>query len=127
MKYRKSKQRQKIYEFLSAKKHHPTANDIYDHIKKDFPSLSLGNVYRNLNILVETGMVKKIEAGSTFDRFEAVKTPHYHFVCKSCGEVIDIDMQIQSQLDDYVRNETGFNITGHRIDFYGICGKCGGK
>ena len=74
--YRKSKQRQKILGLLKATKSHPTASWIYEKLKHEFPSLSLGNVYRNLSILVEQGCIQELKFGSTFDRYDGNVNPH---------------------------------------------------
>src|SRR4030042_6815239 len=97
-KIRHSKQRDRILEILKGTKTHPTANWIYNELKDEFPDLSMGTVYRNLNILNEQGLVKKIDFGSTFDRFEAQLHPHYHFICENCNEIIDLDVPVDDQL-----------------------------
>ncbi len=92
-KYRKSKQRQKILGILKSTKSHPPASWIYDKLKPEFPSLGLGNVYRNLSILVERGCLQELKFGSTFDRYDGKVNPHYHFICESCGAIKDIEME----------------------------------
>lgn len=105
-------------------KDHPTADTLYHRLKTEFPSLSLGTVYRNLNVLVDQGLVKKIDFGSTFDRFEAKTTPHYHFICERCGSVNDVDLPVEESLNERVSRETPFTALRHRIEFYGICDEC---
>lgn len=124
MNYRKSKQRDEILRVLKSSDIHPTANWIYDQLKGKNPSLSLGTVYRNLGILVEQGLVDKLDFGSTFDRYEAAKKDHYHFVCEICGNVIDLDMPIKTELNTEVEDLVGFQTRNHRIEFFGICKKC---
>jgi Fur family transcriptional regulator, peroxide stress response regulator len=121
---RHSKQRDRILEILKSTKTHPTATLIYNELKDEFPVLSFGTVYRNLNILIEQGLVKKIDFGSTFDRFEARVDPHYHFVCENCNAVIDLDVSIDNTLNDRVADKTGLIPTRHRIEFFGICNNC---
>lgn len=127
MKYRKSKQRNKILEILANTKSHPTADWIYDQLKKGFPKLSIGNVYRNLNILVEQGKIRRIDFGSTFDRFDAVRTPHYHFICEQCGAVIDLELPYDGHLNQKVMESSGHRVHDHKIQFYGICDRCKNK
>jgi Fur family transcriptional regulator, peroxide stress response regulator len=122
--YRRSKQRQRILELLKSTGSHPTANWVYDQLRKEYPSLSMGNVYRNLNILVEQGLVKSLDFGSTFDRFDANATPHYHLICENCGSIIDLEMPIENELNDKVNKATDFSISYHNIQFYGLCSKC---
>jgi Fur family transcriptional regulator, peroxide stress response regulator len=80
--YRSNRQRERLLAILRSTESHPTAAWLYDRLKEEFPSLSLGTVYRNLAILIEQRLAKKIDEGSTFDRFEAKTTLHYHLICK---------------------------------------------
>ena len=123
-KYKRSKQRERIYAVLKSTGVHPTASWIYDHLKGEFPDLSMGTVYRNLNILVEQGLIRKIDFGSTFDRYDANTGPHYHFVCERCGSITDLPMPIDNALNERVERNTGFKARRHRIEFYGLCETC---
>lgn len=125
-KLRKSKQRDRILEVLRHTRSHPTANWVYDQLKGEFPSLSLGNVYRNLNILVDQGLVERLDFGSTFDRYEAKIDPHVHFVCESCGAIYDIDIPetLDEQLLQHVREHTDFEVTRQRMEVFGLCSEC---
>ncbi len=122
--FRKSKQRNRILELLSSTGTHPTADWIYDKLKKEFPRLSLGTVYRNLSTLVEQGLVKKIHFGSTFDRFEANTQPHYHLICESCGKILDFEMPIYDDLNTQAKRLTNFIIHHHKLEFFGMCEDC---
>ncbi len=124
MEYRKSKLRDEILGILKNTGSHPTANWIYDQLKANYPSLSPGTVYRNLGILVELGLVDKLDFGSTFDRFEAKKGDHYHFICEKCGAVIDLEIPIKSNLNAEVEAIAGFKTNKHRIEFFGVCDSC---
>ena len=124
VKYRRSRQRNRILEILDRGDFHPTANEIYDLLREDFSSLSLGNVYRNLNILVEQKKIQRIDAGSTFDRFETVKNPHHHFICQRCGRVTDLELPMDESLNTRVAEETGCVVHGHRTEFIGTCSNC---
>ena len=123
-KYRKSKQRQKILGLLKATKSHPTASWIYEKLKREFPSLSLGNVYRNLSILVEQGCIQELKFGSTFDRYDGNVNPHYHFICESCGAIKDIEIEPNSGLNRKVEEATNYQVNNHRLEFYGQCDEC---
>lgn len=84
----------------------------------------MGTVYRNLNILIDQGLVKKLDFGSTFDRFEANVTPHYHFVCKACGDIIDLELPIDDSLNDRIRKVTPYKVFSHKIEYFGLCDRC---
>ena len=116
-----------MLEILRSTGKHPTAGWLYQELKKEFNDLSMGTVYRNLNILIEQGHVRKIEFGSTFDRFEANTAPHYHFICENCDAIIDLDVPVDTNLHKKIFQETGYQPVRHRTDFFGVCPKCGEK
>jgi len=122
--YRKSKQREYILEYLKSTDSHPTAQMIYDGIRAKFPRLSLGTVYRNLNILVEQGKINRLQYGSTFDRYDADIYEHYHFICEQCGKVYDMLLEPKDDLEKLAEGKSGHKVNGHKIDFFGICEKC---
>jgi len=122
--HRSSRQRQRILELLRTTTCHPTAMWVYDQLRAEFPKLSLGNVYRNLNILVAKGLVQELKMGSTFDRFDGNVQPHYHFVCTDCGEITDLKLTHKGNLNEQVRRQTQARVDYHRLDFYGSCARC---
>lgn len=123
MKY--SRQRELILETLRSSEIHPTAEQLYVQTKKQMPSISLGTVYRNLNLLVELGMVRKVEsAGSTSIRYDGRNDEHCHLVCSSCGKIMDIDVNMFTALDDKLKSETGFTVAEHGIILKGTCSAC---
>lgn len=119
-----SRQREAIKDFLMTRKDHPTADTVYMNVKKEFPNISLGTVYRNLTLLSELGEIAKIRVGDGTDHFDANVEPHYHFVCTECGSVIDLDMENLSGLQELAAANFDGEIQGHVAYFYGICGKC---
>lgn len=122
--YKRSRQREQIYKLLQNTDKHPTANWIYDKLKPKFPNLSMGTVYRNINILLDQELIQKIEAGSSFDRYDANTESHYHFLCRKCEAVDDIPVEIFETLNKEVTQSTGYKVENHRLDFYGICPEC---
>ncbi len=122
--FRQSKHRERILELLRSTNTHPTADWVYEKIKKEFTQLSLGTVYRNLSILIDMGLVKKIHYGSTFDRFEAKTEPHYHLICESCGKISDFQMPVYDELNSKASQLTGFTIHSHKLEFFGMCEDC---
>ena len=121
---RRSRQRDRILEVLRQTRSHPTAKWLFDRVRKQFPSLSLGTVYRNLGILAKQGLVSRLDFGSGFDRFEATTLPHHHFVCESCGQVTDLDLPVDHSLTQKLQKATGYAATRHEIRLYGLCEKC---
>ncbi len=124
MNHRKSRQRQRILEILNETRSHPTADWVYKKLKEEIPKLSLGTVYRNLNVLAEQGHIEKLPFGSTFDRFQAKIKPHYHLVCSRCGLVEDFHMPQYTEINKKAEKLSSFKNLHHRIDFFGLCKKC---
>lgn len=122
-----SKQRDAIIEFLHGRTDHPTAEFIYTNIKKDYPKISLGTVYRNLSLLEELGQIQKVSCGDGTDHFDADTTPHNHFICRKCNCVMDIKMENIDFINTLA--STSFNglIEGNKTFFYGLCPDCAGK
>jgi len=123
-KYKRSRQRDRILDLLRSTDIHPDAGWIYDQLKQEFKDLSMGTVYRNLNILLEQGLVMKLGFGSTFDRFDGNVMPHYHFYCESCKSMLDIPLKFEETLNRKLDETTDFKTRGHRLEFYGLCGRC---
>lgn len=117
-------QRQIILEELSKVKTHPTANEIYDMVRRRLPRIGLGTVYRNLELMAENGLILKLEVGGTQKRFDATTDLHYHIRCLHCGRVDDIDIKTVPQLDQAAADATDWYVLGHHIEFVGICNSC---
>lgn len=91
-----SRQREAIKHYLASTKEHPTADTVYLHVKEDFPNISLGTVYRNLNLLTDIGEAIKIPTPDGGDRFDGNVIPHNHFLCTSCGRLLDLELDMKS-------------------------------
>ncbi|MBM9513747.1 Fur family transcriptional regulator [Desulfogranum marinum] len=117
-------QRQVILEELTKVKTHPTANELYDMVRKRLPRIGLGTVYRNLELMAENGMILKIEVGGSQKRFDATTDTHYHIRCSQCGRVDDIDMPVITDLVKEASSTSSYQIIGHHIEFTGICSEC---
>jgi Fur family peroxide stress response transcriptional regulator len=121
---RRSRQRERLLELLEGTDTHPTAEWLHRRLKKEFPSLSMGTVYRNLGILVRQGKAARLELGNSSDRFEANTSSHCHFVCERCGSVADLALELDESLPRRVERETGLEVRSHRAQFYGLCARC---
>ncbi|MDX9834527.1 MAG: transcriptional repressor [Desulfobulbus sp.] len=117
-------QRQIILEELAKVKSHPTASELYDMVRKRLPRIGLGTVYRNLELMADSGMILKIEVGGTQKRFDATTNDHYHIRCSVCGRVDDIDVPVIKDLASQAATATPYQILGHHIEFAGICTSC---
>lgn len=121
---RYSKQREAIRTYLLSTKSHPTAEAVYYNIKNEYPKISLGTVYRNLNLLVEQGQALRLDCGDGVDHFDGDTRPHYHFSCQKCGCVMDLEMDPIDHIDQIAGAGFEGEIQGHQVLFYGLCPKC---
>lgn len=121
---RYSKQRECILKVLSGTDTHPTANYVFEKVRREIPNISLGTIYRNLSKLTEEGLIIKLVSDDTCERYDARVTPHYHIVCRSCGAVGDIFIDYDASLDKRADGLYKGDVHGHDIMFYGICDKC---
>ena len=122
---KKSKQRDAILAFLMTRKDHPTADIIYENVKMVIPNISLGTVYRNLALLSERGEILKLSYEGSSDRYDATTTPHYHFCCRNCKSVSDLDIPADFHaLTELAANRFSGKIEGHCTYFYGLCPEC---
>jgi Fur family transcriptional regulator, ferric uptake regulator len=122
--HRNTLQRQVILEELQKLTSHPTAVALYEVVRRRLPRISLGTVYRNLELLAETGVIRKLEAGAAQARFDVNLAPHHHIRCELCGKLADVDAaQVDlSALDSHEMG--GYEVHGHRVEFFGICPEC---
>jgi len=119
-------QRLAIYQMLAGDDSHPGAEDIYKHIKPDLPSLSLGTVYRTLELFEEHGLVSRVHAFSDQARFDANLDPHHHMVCIRCRRVIDFQDARLQELPLDAKALDGFEVMTQRLHLIGLCRECRG-
>lgn len=119
-----SRQRESIKNYLMNTYSHPTADMVYAHVRDEFPNISLGTVYRNLNLLSDIGEAVKISTPDGGDRFDGRTEPHYHFCCTECGQVMDLDMENIDHINETAAKNFDGIIDTHTTVFYGKCGNC---
>ncbi|WP_059003746.1 Fur family transcriptional regulator [Bittarella massiliensis (ex Durand et al. 2017)] len=122
MKY--SRQRELVLAEVKSSREHPTADMVYAALKADNPSLSLGTVYRNLNLLAQMGQIHKIGMPGGSDRFDGRTDEHYHMLCQKCGRVYDVQLDTLSELDGQIQSQTGFLVHSHDLIVRGVCRAC---
>lgn len=121
-------QRRVILEEVKKTRLHLTADELYARVRKTLPRVSIGTVYRNLEILTAQGLIHKIEQGHAQRRFDGVIEEHYHLTCTRCGKVEDAPIEPSDNVLDALESALGLltkhGIFGHKLEFYGLCAKC---
>lgn len=124
---KRSRQREAIKAFLMTRKDHPTAEVVYEHVSRDFPNISLGTVYRNLTFLCETGQAMKVPCNDGSVHFDGNVCHHYHFQCRTCGAVLDLNFdsrQLEKDFNNAAQTNFDGEIDGNVSFFYGTCADC---
>ncbi len=121
---RVTRQRRVLLDELCKVTSHPTADDLYQMVRQKLPRISLGTVYRNLELMAEQGMIQKLEIGGTQKRFDGNADLHYHVRCLNCGRVDDLDLPPDCRVEQEAAQRTSFKILRHRLEFSGLCPDC---
>jgi Fur family ferric uptake transcriptional regulator len=116
-----------ILEELQKLKSHPSATALFEIVRERLPSISLGTVYRNLDLLARTGLIQKLNTGQNEARFDGITDHHYHVCCAQCGRVDDLLDAPVDIVDSGIGELQGFDILGHQLQFIGICPECKGE
>ncbi|MCU0559679.1 MAG: transcriptional repressor [Desulfobacterales bacterium] len=121
---RRTRQRAVILEELRRVDSHPSADELYLMVRRRLPRISLGTIYRNLDILTEAGEIRRIDSGSTLKRFDGTTAPHHHIRCVRCDRIADAHIEVKIDIDERIQRLTGFRILGHHVEFLGLCPRC---
>lgn len=119
-----TRQRQIILEVLRGTGVHPTADVIYEQVRKIMPQISLGTVYRNLRLLTENGEIQELSYGCSHSRFDGNPSDHYHFVCRECHAVADVDLPVMNKINTLAAEAVNGRVDSHRLEIYGLCAGC---
>lgn len=124
---RNTRQRQVVLEELRKLTSHPTAAELYEITRARLPKISMGTVYRNLELLAQNGIIQKLEIGGAEARFDGNPERHYHVRCVRCERVDDVHDLPDDFVNDDVKSLSGYEILECRLDFIGICPGCGNQ
>ena len=119
-----SKQRELILAAVRENHIHPTADFVYETLKKDNPNLSLGTVYRNLAVLEKCGAIRKVKIVGHPDRYDGEIEDHAHFVCTECNNIFDIYSRYMNQMSNSVSRKYGFEVNDTQVVITGVCKEC---
>lgn len=121
---RMTRQRRLILEELRRVNDHPSADQIYERVRRHLPRISLGTVYRNLEVLSELGEIQTLELGCSLKRFDGTPHDHYHIRCLHCDRLEDAPVAVVDGMETDLAEKTGFQVFGHKLEFIGICPDC---
>ena len=123
--HRLTPQRMAVLKILATNEGHPSVEQIYEHVKVDFPMTSLATVYKTLTLLKEMGEVLELGFSDGGNRYDGNKPyPHPHLICTECKNIVDPEVATLSELRQEVAQSTGYQIVSHRLDFFGLCPQC---
>ncbi len=123
MSTRRTRQLEVIWEAVKGEMSHPTADQIYERVRKHMPHISLGTVYRNLQKLAADGKLQVLTIERT-QHFDPLLEKHPHFICESCGKVYDVTLDRSDEAAPVLSPDTGFTVTSHQLSLYGTCEMC---
>ncbi len=124
MPIKNSKQRDLILKIVRSTRCHPGADWIYSEARKELPNISLGTIYRNLNLLVQEGKIQELILNNNNKRYDGDLRHHYHVTCLHCNEIKDVPHMSPRADSDEIENLTGYQILSHRLEFTGFCPEC---
>lgn len=116
-----TKQRKLIHQIICLSPMHLSAEEIYLEAKKQCPSIAVGTVYRNLNLMAEEGQITKIETAGQPVRFDKNVIPHEHFFCTDCGRLFDLDLK---GIKEFISEQTGMDVEGYTLSVRCKCAEC---
>jgi Fur family transcriptional regulator, peroxide stress response regulator len=126
--YKITPQRLAIVKILAKSEDHPSVENIHARIKKDFPTMSLATIYKNILLIKSIGEVLELGFPDGSNRYDGKKPfPHPHVICIKCKKIVDPDLENLNEMKKEVELETNFKILNHRLDFFGICSNCMAK
>jgi Fur family ferric uptake transcriptional regulator len=112
-----------ILEAIQGVTSHPSADQVYEMVRCKMPRISLGTVYRNLEMLTQQGLIQKLD-GQQHKHYDGNTCNHPHFLCQECGLVFDLPVDLATQVELVKEAAKEFEILGQKMEFYGFCPKC---
>ncbi|MGA2767525.1 MAG: Fur family transcriptional regulator [Candidatus Bathyarchaeia archaeon] len=122
--YKATTQRIAICRFALHSRDHPSAQRVYDEVRRVHPTVSLATVYKTLQILTKHGLVQELDLPESQARFDSYVEPHINLICMRCGNIQDFDDSAAREMVERVAAKAEFTRTGQRLDIYGVCKTC---
>jgi Fe2+ or Zn2+ uptake regulation protein len=122
--HRITEQRAAVYRFLVGTDTHPTAEDVFQGVRRELPAISLATVYKSLETFVGAGIALKLSYSDGSSRYDGRTDPHHHTRCAVCGDVRDVPGSLPLDHVPGLERAGDFQVTGYRLELTGVCGAC---
>lgn len=122
--YKVTPQRLIIYKAIINNREHPTAEEVYEQVKKDYPGLSPATVYKTLALFVKLGIIREYGYEDGVNRYDSSTKPHAHLICTNCKKITDIDLPSIEKVMEEIEEVKDFELRSYRFELYGICKNC---
>ncbi len=124
--YKLTPQRRAVLKVFGSSQEHLTPADIYERVQPKHPGIGLVTIYRLLQILTELGLICEVHSGDNCRRYliKRQAVHHHHLICSTCGTVVDFTDCDLGELEKRLSRDTGFEMEGHLLEFYGRCQHC---
>jgi Fur family ferric uptake transcriptional regulator len=124
---RMTESRKAILSALSRTTAHPTADEVYSLVRAELPKVSLGTVYRNLDLLAKQGLIRALAIAGEQRRYDGMLDDHHHIRCEVCGRIDDVEFGNTERLDELLVDDRGYEVHGYTLCFTGVCRECAGN
>jgi len=126
--FRLTPQRLAIIRILAASEDHPSVDEVHQNVKEQFPTTSLATVYKTIALLKELNEVLELGFPDGSNRYDGSRPyPHPHAICTKCRKIMDPEISSVDELSQEMKKKTGYTISFHRLDFFGLCPECQNK
>ena len=122
---RNTLQKRIVSDVFCSMTNHPSAGMVYEAVNEKFPGISKATVYRLLAEAAEEGKIQRLKLTDANDRYDITLNKHHHVVCRVCGAVADVDVDVDDGLiADKATGHEGFEIENCHVEFVGVCKEC---
>ena len=121
---RKTIQQKLVLEAVKSLHNHPTMDQVYEEVRRRYPEIGRATVYRNLLQLSEEGKINSVSLPVSPMRYDDSTSPHYHFRCRQCDDILDIDADLENVFEGRVKAPHGISIEAFNLVFTGLCHRC---
>lgn len=122
--YRNTTQRAVILAEVELAEGHLTAGEIFEQVRRRYPTIAYGTVYRTLHLLAEHELIQELTFADQASRFDKRTERHDHVLCNRCGVLGDVEVPVALLAEHVAQEQSGFTVTSHHTVFTGLCGEC---